>query len=51
MKLILCHIDRALEAAWSHVFADLPGVEITGGDIYRVPCDAIASPANSFGFT
>lgn len=50
MKIVLCHVDRPLGDAWGHFFEGLPGVEITGGDICRVPCDAIVSPANSFGF-
>jgi len=50
MNLVLCYRDEPLGDAWRHTFRDLPGVEITGGDICQIPCDAIVSPANSFGF-
>ena len=50
MKVILCHREEALGAAWRDAFASVPGVEVVGGDILQVKCDAIVSPANSFGF-
>lgn len=50
MKIILCYVDRPLGDAWRHFFEGLPGVDVVGGDICQVPCDAIVSPANSFGF-
>lgn len=50
MNILLCYRDEPLGEAWQHAFRGLPGVQIVGGDICNVPCDAIVSPANSFGF-
>jgi O-acetyl-ADP-ribose deacetylase (regulator of RNase III) len=36
--------------AWEHCFAGQAGVEVVDGDICQLACDAIVSPANSFGF-
>ncbi len=37
-------------AAWGHFMGDLEFVEIHHGSIFEVKCDAVVSPANSFGF-
>ncbi|MBK8093220.1 MAG: macro domain-containing protein [Verrucomicrobiaceae bacterium] len=50
MNIVLCYRDEPLGDAWKNAFHDMAGVEIVAGDICRVPCDAIVSPANSFGF-
>lgn len=52
MQLLLCHRedDDELGAAWQAAFGDAPNVRIVRQDITTVACDAIASPANSFGF-
>lgn len=50
MNIILCYRDDSLGDAWRRMFADFPEVTITDGDICQLPCDAIVSPANSFGF-
>jgi len=50
MKYILCYADEALGEAWRRHFSTHPDIGILGGDICRVECDAIVSPANSFGF-
>lgn len=50
MKIILCYRDEPMGEAWRHAFRELPDVEIACADICRVPCDAVVSPANSFGF-
>ncbi len=50
MNIILCYHDEPLGDAWRHFFGDLPGVEIVNADICVLDCDAIVSPANSFGF-
>ena len=42
--------DEALGQAWREYFGKQPDVEIIHGDICKVECDAIVSPANSFGF-
>ena len=50
MNLVLCCIDDSLADAWRHDFENVPDVRIITGDICEVDCDAIVSPANSFGF-
>ena len=50
MNVILCYRDEPLGAAWRSLFAGVAGVSVVAGDICRLPCDAIVSPANSFGF-
>lgn len=50
MKIFLCHRDDHLGEAWHERFADQGDVSIIHDDICRVNCDAIVSPANSFGF-
>ena len=50
MKILLCHRDDRLGDAWRERFAGQDDVSVTGEDICRVNCDAIVSPANSFGF-
>lgn len=36
--------------AWEKVFGDLSNITIKHDSIFNHPCDAIVSPANSFGF-
>lgn len=45
-------IDTNIEVtnAWEKVFADVENVIIKNDSIFEYPCDAIVSPANSFGF-
>lgn len=50
MAIILVDIDAELVEAWQEVFQDVPDVTIHHGSIEEVACDAIVSPANSFGF-
>ena len=50
MVIALCYCDESLGDAWRHYFSAASNVEITYGDICQIPCDAIVSPANSFGF-
>jgi O-acetyl-ADP-ribose deacetylase (regulator of RNase III) len=50
MKLILCAVDEMLAEAWQRFCGDLDFVEIHRGNILNVDCDAVVSPANSFGF-
>lgn len=35
---------------WAARFGRQPNVDVLQGDILEVPCDALVSPANSFGF-
>ena len=50
--MILRLVDRSghLVDAWRRCFTGVPDVEIIHGDICTVECDAVVSPANSFGF-
>jgi hypothetical protein len=50
MRLLLVGRSELLVEAWRHCLAGISGVEVIHGDICRVECDAIVSPANSFGF-
>ncbi len=50
MHLTLVAIDDPLFAAWSAIAADLDFVDVYRGSIFEVKCDAVVSPANSFGF-
>lgn len=49
MRVILATPDPSIAAAWSEAFA-ASEVEIHHGSILDVECDALVSPANSFGF-
>ena len=49
-KLVLVAIDPGLTKAWRTFCGDLPNVEVVQGNILDVECDAVVSPANSFGF-
>jgi O-acetyl-ADP-ribose deacetylase (regulator of RNase III) len=42
--------DASMAAAWRQTFSDVPGVSVVEGDILEGRCDAVVSPANSFGF-
>ena len=37
-------------SAWNDFFGEEENVKILNGDLTEVDCDAIVSPANSFGF-
>ncbi len=50
MKIFLAAIDRHLEKAWKNSCGDLDFVTIHEGSIFDIPCDAVVSPANSYGF-
>lgn len=50
MKIILTAVDNSLAKAWEEFCGDLNFVEIHQGSILDVECDAVVSPANSFGF-
>jgi O-acetyl-ADP-ribose deacetylase (regulator of RNase III) len=42
--------NAVLVDALRREFSGVPNVEVTCGDIFDVPADAVVSPANSFGF-
>lgn len=50
MKIILTAVDQPLAQAWRRFCSGIEGVSIHEGSIFDVPCDALVSPANSFGF-
>lgn len=50
MQVQLVYQDKALGEAWRTHFGNCSNVEIVEGDITTLTCDAVVSPANSFGF-
>lgn len=50
MRLILTSLHADLADAWEATCGDLGFVEVWRGSIFDVACDALFSPANSFGF-
>ncbi|WP_299891575.1 macro domain-containing protein [uncultured Lacinutrix sp.] len=50
MKIKLIYIDNDLGKAWKKEFSMQDNVEIIKEDITKIKCDAVVSPANSFGF-
>lgn len=50
MEIVLTSTSDDLSHAWRLFCGHYPGVRIHGGSILDVPCDAVVSPANSFGF-
>jgi O-acetyl-ADP-ribose deacetylase (regulator of RNase III) len=50
-ELILCDRSSDLVRAWRQQFSDNLGVKITQGNILTTQADAVAVPANSFGYT
>lgn len=50
MNLILTSLEDALADAWERFCGDLPFVTVHRGSIFDLACDAVVSPANSFGF-
>lgn len=50
MKIILAAVEEELADAWERFCGDLDFVSVHRGSILEVACDAVVSPANSFGF-
>ncbi len=50
VNLILAAVDEAFADAWRRFCGGFDMVEIHYGSILDVSCDAVVSPANSFGF-
>lgn len=50
MNIILTPVEDALADAWERFCGDLPFVTVHRGSIFDLSCDAVVSPANSFGF-
>jgi O-acetyl-ADP-ribose deacetylase (regulator of RNase III) len=50
LKIVLTAVDVPLAEAWQRWCGDLRCVEVHQGSIFDAACDAVVSPANSFGF-
>ncbi len=50
MTIILTGIEPDLVRAWKKWCGDVEDVEIFEGSIFEARCEAVVSPANSFGF-
>jgi len=50
MNIVLTDIDGHLIKAWNDIAGNNPYVTTHQGSIFEVVCDALVSPANSFGF-
>lgn len=50
MKIILTAVEKLLADAWAKFCGDLDFVTVHEGSIFDVDCDAVVSPANSYGF-
>lgn len=50
MQIILSDTNTKMIEAWRAFFENEPNVLIKEGDITQIECDAVVSPANSFGF-
>jgi O-acetyl-ADP-ribose deacetylase (regulator of RNase III) len=49
LRISLCDTNPEVVDAWLDTFSDVEGVEVLLGDLLDAGCDAIVSPANSFG--
>ena len=50
MKIVLTAVEKGLVEAWTKVCGELDCVTVHEGSILDVSCDAVVSPANSYGF-
>ncbi len=50
MNIILTSVEPELAQAWERFCGDLDFVTVHHGSIFDLSCDAVVSPANSFGF-
>ena len=50
MHYLLIDKNPRMISAWQEFFGEEENIKILEGDITNVSCDAIVSPANSFGF-
>ncbi len=50
MKIFLADLSPKLTEAWSNFFGGEENITILEADITTIECDAVVSPANSFGF-
>jgi O-acetyl-ADP-ribose deacetylase (regulator of RNase III) len=50
LNVVLASVEHELAEAWQRFCGDLDGVSVHRGSILDVHCEAVVSPANSFGF-
>lgn len=50
IQIFLASVEQELHDAWQRFCGDLEGVTVHYGSILQLNCDAVVSPANSFGF-
>jgi len=50
MKLIFCDLNPQLIISWNKLFVNDSNIEFHNKSIFEINCDAIVSPANSYGF-
>lgn len=50
MRIVLAAMEDRLADAWARAFAGVDAVSIHRGSIFDIACDAVVSPANSYGF-
>ncbi len=50
MNLIFTDLRQDVVSAWEEHFQGYPQVSVKSGSIFEVDCDALVSPANSFGY-
>ena len=50
MNIVLAYIEGNLIKAWNDIVSNSANVTTYQGSIFEVECDALVSPANSFGF-
>ena len=50
MKLVLADLQSELLQAWQNIGGEKKHITTHHGSIFEVDCDALVSPANSFGF-
>ena len=50
MNVLLASVEPALADAWERFCGDLDFVTVHRGSVFGLSCDAVVSPANSFGF-
>lgn len=50
MNIAFVDLQPNIVSAWEKQFKGYPQVSVQSGSIFKVECDALVSPANSFGF-
>ncbi len=50
MNLVFVGMNQDVVSAWREYFQECPQVSVKCGSIFEVDCDALVSPANSFGY-